>query len=45
MKKSDSLSLELSEKRQKINDLLGKESMTDEERKELELLTKTRPGM
>ena len=40
MKKSQTLSLELSEKRQKINDLLGKETMTDEERAELETLTK-----
>ena len=39
MTKSQKLLIEQSEKRQKINDLLGKDSMTDDERGELETLT------
>ena len=40
MRKSVKLQLEQSEKRQKINDLLGKDELTDEERAELDTLTK-----
>ena len=40
MTKSQKLSLEQSEKHEKVNDLLGKDSLTDEERVELEGLTK-----
>ena len=40
MTKSQRLLVEQSEKRQKVNDLLGKDELTDEERAELETLTK-----
>ena len=40
MTKRQKLELEQSEKRQKINELLGKDELTDEERAELETLTK-----
>ena len=40
MNKSQKLQLEQSEKRQKINTLLGKDSLTDDERTELDGLTK-----
>ena len=40
MRKSVKLQLEQSEKREKINDLLGKDELTDEERSEMDTLTK-----
>lgn len=40
MTKKQKLQIEQSEKRQKLNDLLAKESLSDEERAELETLTK-----
>ena len=44
MKKSDSIQIKQSEARQKINDLLTLETMTDEQRNELEVVTKTGSG-
>ena len=40
MRKTVKLQIEMSEKREKINALLGKEELTDEERAELDALTK-----
>lgn len=40
MKKSQKLAIEASETRQKINDLLGKDDLTDEDRESLDSLTK-----